>query len=269
MPLLDMTERRLPSLIDLTGRVAVVTGGGRGIGAAIVRRLAEAGADVLVGDLDERAARATAEKHDGRTGRVVSTALDVGDPASNARAADMAVNTLGDLHIWVNNAAIGPSQGLLDISGETWDTVLGVNLRGAFLGAREAATRMIRAEHGGVVVNIASTTSFNSGRGTAPAHYVASKHALAGLTKSLAVELAPHGVRAVAVAPTLTETPGMAVLSSDPTRSEGLAAYGRAIPAGRIGVPDDTARVVLFAVSDLAGFVTGSVLAADGGDLAG
>ena len=265
----DVSDRSLAELLSLEGRVAVVTGGAVGIGYAIAGRLAEAGAAVLLADLHDTTEPA-AELARRTGGRVLGTHLDVADADSIVAAADFAVERLGGLDIWVNNAGIYPSTPLLDLTDASWDTVLDVNLRGSFIGARESARRMVAAGHGGVIVNIASTAGYQAG-GPGVAHYVSSKHAVRGLTKSLAVELGPHGIRALAVAPTLIETPGIEA-GRDAFRAAGLGdrldTYGQRLALGRVGVADDVARVVLFAASDLALFMTGSTLLVDAGDVA-
>lgn len=266
MPYTDHTNTTLANLISLKGRTAVVTGGAAGIGRAISKRLAEAGADLVIGDLDEAKAIETAAELSPFGGTHIGAKLNVGDHASITALADLAVAKTGRLNIWVNSAGIYPSNPVLQIPDDEWDRVFDINVRGTFNGAREAALRM--EDNKGVIVNIVSTAAFNSSNGANPAHYVASKHAVAGLTKSLAVELGPRGLRAVAVAPTLTETPGVATKRTDPAAAEALAKYGQSLPLGRLGQPDDIARAVLFAASDFAGFVTGSIIAADGGDLA-
>jgi NAD(P)-dependent dehydrogenase (short-subunit alcohol dehydrogenase family) len=265
----DVSDRTLAELLSLEGRRAVVTGGAVGIGLAIARRLAEAGAAVVIGDLHDTDAAVAALGAD--TGaRIIGTHLDVADTASIVACADLAVDELGGLDIWVNNAGIYPSTPLLDLTDESWDAVLDVNLRGSFVGAREAARRMSGAGRGGVIINIASTAGYQAG-GPGVAHYVSSKHAVRGLTKSLAVELGPQGIRALAVAPTLIETPGIEA-GREAFREAGLGdildSYAERLPLGRVGVADDVARVVLFAVSDLAEFMTGSTLLVDGGDIA-
>jgi NAD(P)-dependent dehydrogenase (short-subunit alcohol dehydrogenase family) len=267
----DHSARALPDLLSLRGRSAVVTGAASGIGAATAARLSEAGASVVVADLDLDVANLTATRIGADTGgEVIAVAIDVVDTASLAAAAQLAVDTFGSLDIWVNNAGIYPSTPLLDLTDEGWDAVLDVNLRGSFIGARESAKRMVAAGHGGVIVNIASTAGFQAG-GPGVAHYVSSKHAILGLTKSLAVELGPHGIRALAVAPTLIETPGIEA-GRDAFRAAGLGdmldTYGQRLALGRVGVADDVARVVLFAASDLATFMTGSTLLVDAGDVA-
>ncbi|KQT52318.1 MULTISPECIES: SDR family NAD(P)-dependent oxidoreductase [unclassified Aureimonas] len=262
----DLTGRSLADLISLAGRTAVVTGGATGIGKAIATRLAEAGATVVIGDLNAEMASATASTLPGAAAHVGSS-LDVNDHASVTALADLAMSETGRLDIWVNNAGIYPSRPVLEITDAEWDRVMDLNLRGTFFGAREAALRM--QANKGVIVNIVSTAAFNSSNGANPAHYVASKHAVAGLTKSLAVELGAKGIRAVGVAPTLTETPGVEAKRAEGAAvNEALVRYGQSLPLGRLGLPDDIARVVLFAASDFAGFVTGTVIPVDGGDLA-
>jgi NAD(P)-dependent dehydrogenase (short-subunit alcohol dehydrogenase family) len=270
MAIADVSDRSIAELVSLQGRVAVVTGGGRGTGLGIVRRLAEAGAVVVIGDGDERAARDAAQSLRTAGANLVGMKLDVDDELSIAALAEWTVNELGTIDLWVNNAGIYPGAPVLDMSSAQWDQVVDYNLKGVFLGAREAARRMIAADHGGVIVNISSTGSFRAA-GSGNAHYVSSKFGVRGLTKALAVELGPYGIRVLAVAPTFIETPGTRARRPD----LGDAAYrkfidrtGAAKPLGRVGVPDDVGRVVLFCASDLSAFMTGSTLAVDAGDLA-
>jgi NAD(P)-dependent dehydrogenase (short-subunit alcohol dehydrogenase family) len=261
----DVSDRTLAELISLRGRRAVVTGGGRGIGAQIVRRLAEAGAAVVAGDLDGDAARAVAQEVTEASGRAIGCALDVSDSASLAAAADLAVSELGGLEIWVNNAGIFPATGpALDVDDAFVDRMLQVNVRGVYAGAREAARRM---SSGGVIVNLTSTAGFKAGAGISA--YVASKHAVVGITKALALDLGPLGIRVLSVAPTIIDTPGVREQMA-PLAEAGLDVEARvaANPLGRMGVPDDVARVVLFCCSDLAAFMTGSTVAVDAGSLA-
>jgi NAD(P)-dependent dehydrogenase (short-subunit alcohol dehydrogenase family) len=271
MSVADVSALTIPELVSLADRTAVVTGGARGIGAAICLRLAEAGARVVVADLDEDVARSVAESLQRAYGHAaIGEQVDVADEASVERLADRAVAELGSLDIWVNNAGIYPSTPFVDMSSKEWDTVLDVNLRGTFLGSRAAARRMIEAHAAGVIINVTSTAGFRAA-GPGVAHYVSSKHAIGGLTKALAVELGPAGIRALAIAPTLIDTPGI---------EAGLAAFEAAglgdlldtmaerAPLRRNGVSDDVARVALFCASDLSMLMTGSTLAVDAGSLA-
>lgn len=263
----DHSHRSLSDLWSLAGRAAVVTGAARGIGAATARRLAEAGADVVIADIDESAAAAAAIEIAGATGRVVaSTAIDVVDTDSVARAADLCVERFGSIDVWVNNAGIFPTTGpAIDAADSFIDRLLEVNVRGSYAGAREAAKRMSR---GGVIVNLASTTGFRAAPGISA--YVVSKHAVVGLTKSLALEFGALDVRVVGVAPGPIDTPGVQDQLA-PLKAAGLDVAKRMSQTllGRAGQADDIARVILFLASDMAAWVTGEVVVVDAGSLAG
>ncbi|WP_327589814.1 glucose 1-dehydrogenase [Nonomuraea sp. NBC_00507] len=267
----DVSGKSLAELVSLKGRRAVVTGGGRGLGKAIASRLAESGADLLIGDLDEELAATAAKQLAERHGvRAIGVAMDVTDAGAVATAADRVVAELGGLEVWVNNAGIFPAVPLLEMTEETWDQVFAVNARGTFVGAREAARRMSAAGKGGVIVNIVSTAGF---RGSAPglAAYVGSKHAARGLTRELALELAPLGIRVLEVAPSFVPTEGnMMMAAAAGVNLDDIPPTDLMLnsPIGRIGTPDDIARVALFCASDLSAFMTGSTLLADGGDTA-
>jgi NAD(P)-dependent dehydrogenase (short-subunit alcohol dehydrogenase family) len=268
MAVADVSARSIAELMSLAGRRAVVTGGAQGLGKSIARRLAEAGASVLIGDLKADLAQAAAEELSRSCGaKVVATRMDVADGASVIAAADLAVERLGGVDIWVNNAGVFPHIPLLEMSQQAWDQVMDVNLRGVFLGSREAARRMIAAGAGGVIVNVVSTAGFG---GVAPglSAYVASKHGVRGATRQMALELAPHGIRVLGVAPTFCVTEGnMAVMAANPN-----GRLASEIPStvnsrlGRVGVPDDIGRVVLFCASDMSIFMTGSTLLVDAGE---
>lgn len=269
MAVSDVTQVALADLISLKDRSAVVTGGAQGLGKAMARRLAEAGASVLIGDLKvEQAQAAAAELSERYGGKVIAAALDVTDSASIAAAAELAARDFGGVDIWVNNAGLYPNVPLLDMTDESWDQVMAVNLRGVFACCREAARRMIDAGTGGVLINVVSTAGFS---GVAPgvSAYVASKHGVRGLVRQLAIELAPHAIRVLGVAPTFCETEGnMAALAQLPDRVRQEIGATLTSRLGRVGTPDDIARVVLFAASDMAMFMTGSTLLADAGELA-
>lgn len=270
-PFPDVSSVPLADLLSLAGRRAVVTGGAQGLGKAIALRLAEAGASVAIADLDQAHAADAARDIAGRFGgATLGVRMDVTDAASVSAATDLIVDELGGVDVWINNAGIFPSQSLVDMSDETWESVFAVNTRGVRNGAREAVRRM---PEGGVIVNIVSTAGF---RGTAPglSAYVASKHAVRGLTKQLALELAPRGIRVLGVAPSYVPTEGnQAMLAA---AVEAMAAAGVDLSnapsamsqslIGRMGTPDDIARVVLFCASDLSTVMTGSTLLADAGE---
>ena len=264
-PVPDLSGVGLADLVSLRGRAAVVTGAARGIGAGIAARLAEAGADVVLADLDGEAAIAAAKalaEHSGR--QVVGARVDVADEASVVALADLAVKRFGRLDIWVNNAGIFPHTGpVVDAGAGAFEGVLNVNVSGTFLGSREAARRM---PDGGSIVNLASITAFGARAGLTA--YSTSKHAIVGLTRNLAKDLAPRGIRVNAVAPGLIVTPGLLSGSAGETRSAAALSSRPTAPLGRHGVPDDVARVVLFLVSDLAAFVSGATIVVDAADTA-
>lgn len=248
---------------SLAGRVALVSGGARGLGAAYVRALHAAGASVVVGDLldDEGAALAAeltgapsddpADDH----AAVRFVHLDVTDEGDWTRAVDAAV-ALGGLHALVNNAGIA-NAGRIDRYGrEQWDAVIAVNLTGVYLGVR-AAVGAMRASGGGSVVNISSVEGM---RGDAALHgYVASKFGVRGLTKSLAVELGRDAIRVNSVHPGFVRTPMTADLDESRQR----------IPLGRVAQPADVVGAVMFLVGDASAYVTGTELVVDGGMIAG
>ena len=270
-PFADVSERPLSELLSLAGRSAVVTGGAQGLGRAIAERLAEAGAQVAIADLDlDRATDAAAAVARAHEARIMGVRMDVTDSASVQSAAEEVTAALGNVDVWINNAGIFPSVSVLDMTDEQWDQVFAVNARGVRNGAREAARRMV---DGGVIVNVVSTAGF---RGTAPglSAYVASKHAVRGMTKQMALEFAPRGIRVLGVAPSYVPTEGnmaMAAAAMEKMTAAGIdpsnipAAMSQSL-IGRVGTPDDIARVVLFAASDLSLIMTGSTLLADAGE---
>lgn len=260
----DLTDRPLADLVSLAGRVGVVTGAARGIGRAIARRLAEAGAVVVIADLD--GAEAAADDLGGAASRLHGWPLDVTDRDAVDRLAGRVVDEFGRLDIWVNNAGVfAPVAPVLEMPDSAWDRVLDVNLNGAFAGSRAAARAMVAGGRGGAIVNIASVSGYRGRAGLS--HYSSSKHAIRGLTRSLAVELGPAGIRVLGIAPTMVTTEGTdAALRSAAPRLHATDVYEH-LPLGRAGVPDDIARVALFAVSDLAALMTGSTLAVDAGQM--
>jgi len=264
----DVSGRSIADLYSLRGRRAVITGGARGIGKAIAARFAEAGAAIVIGDIDADLASTTAAELDARPGGDVhGCVVEVAESESVLALADRAETLLGGIDIWVNNAGIYPSAPVLDLDHEEWDRVMAVNVRGCFVGSQTAAKRM--AERGGVILNIASTGCVKAAPGVA--HYITSKHAVVGITKALSVELGPLGIRVLAIAPSMTQTEGRVEFLDRYTTPEIRALIAEMelrVPLGRIGVADDVARVALFAASDMSMLMTGSVLFVDSGESA-
>jgi NAD(P)-dependent dehydrogenase (short-subunit alcohol dehydrogenase family) len=263
----DVSARSIADLVSLKGRNAVVTGAAWGLGKGTARRLAEAGASVLIADIDaEKAAASAAELAAASASRVISTAMDAQDSASILAALELAVREFGGIDIWVNNAGIPSATPLLDLGEEEFERVVAINLKGTFVGAREAARHMIEAGRGGVIVNVASLAGV---RGISPgqAAYVGSKHGVVGLTKQMAIELGRHDIRVMGIAPgvCLTEkTMFLADMTPEQLKKTGIPGIDGSL-LGRVGTVDDVARVILFCASDLAMFMTGSTLLVDGG----
>lgn len=249
------------ALVDLTGRTAIVTGGAMGIGLGIARRLHEAGANVVVADLDE-SCHAIAEELCGlRADSAIGIQLDVSSEPDAQRLATDTVDAFGGIDILVNNAGIFPTVPFLDMEPATFQRVLDVNLMGVFLCTQAVTKRMIERGAGGRIVNITSIDALHPSM-IGLAHYDASKHGLWGFTKNIALELAPHQIFVNAIAPGGVVTPGVGDLSGDL-----LKGFEATIPMRRMGVPDDIARAALFLSSDLASYMTGSQIVVDGGKL--
>jgi NAD(P)-dependent dehydrogenase (short-subunit alcohol dehydrogenase family) len=258
-----MTDRAaLPDvrrLFGLDDRVAVVTGSARGVGAAIATALAGAGARVCVADIDAGGAAAYADAIGQAGGQAVSQQVDVSDAASVDRMVDAVLGRWGQVDILVNNAGIVGPIGALATTEAEWERVLRVNVTGPFLACQRIAREMI-PRGGGAIVNVASTSSGKATRMTPIPAYDVSKAAIANLTRTLAAEWAPHGIRVNAVAPGPLDTAMTVKLSP-----EAEAAKLAPIPMGRRGLPHEVAGAVVFLCSPAASYITGLVLAIDGG----
>lgn len=249
---------------DHTGRVALITGAGSGIGRAVATRLASEGAAVLVLDLREDAARETAGLIARGGGRAEIAAADVRDHAQVEAALDVALSAFGAIHYLVNNAGLVRMSTFDELSEEEWDLVLDTNLKGMYLVTRTVAPAIARAG-GGAIVNLSTIESevVVSSQGHPQVHYNASKGGVKMLTKALAVELSDRGIRVNAVAPgpiATTFVPG-----GDLRSPEAWAFMRDRLLVGRVGEPEDVAAAISFLLSDEASFITGVQLPVDGG----
>ncbi|WP_136716555.1 SDR family NAD(P)-dependent oxidoreductase [Halorientalis salina] len=245
---------------SLSDRVAVVTGGSRGIGEEIAVAMAEAGADVAPVARSEDALEATAERIEDAGGTAHPRPLDVTDEAAVTAMFEEVEDSLGDVDVLVNNAGVNPFFGnARDLDGETWRHILEVNVTGSFYCAREFGQRVHEREGTGSLINLASVGGVVALPYQAP--YTASKHAMVGLTKSLAVEWAP-AIRVNALAPGYVKTDfTKGVRENEEIRADLLDT----IPLDRFAEPDEVAASAVYLASDAAGYVTGEVHVADGG----
>ncbi|MEL4320374.1 glucose 1-dehydrogenase [Leifsonia sp. YIM 134122] len=247
------SEGNTSTMTDLEGRVALVTGGARGLGEAYVRSLHAAGARVVIADLlEEEGAALAAELGE----QAVFQALDVTDEAAWDRVVAASVAAFGSLDVLVNNAGIANAAPIEHLTLAKWDAVIAVNLTGVFLGCRAVVPQM-KAQGSGSIINISSVEGM---RGSPGLHgYTASKFGVRGLSQSLAVELGASGIRVNSVHPGLILTDMTTRI--DPARID--------IPLGRPGVPDDVAGTIVFLASDASRFTSGAEFVVDGGMIAG
>ncbi|BAI74818.1 3-oxoacyl-[acyl-carrier-protein] reductase (plasmid) [Azospirillum sp. B510] len=253
----------LSGLFGLHGKTAVVTGAVQGIGLGIARTLAMAGARVVVGDLRGEAAEAAAARLRDEGAEVLGVAVDVSEEESVTAMFSSALAAFGGMDILVNNAGIYPKTPFLELTVAQWDRIHAVNLRGTFLCMREAIRHMKAAGRGGAIVNISSVNSLQ------PvihdnAQYGSSKAGVNMLTRTAALEFAPDGIRVNAVLPGGVATEGAAQSVADRAPTGPLAQPGR-MPLGRIGEPADIAAAVLFLSGPGSSYITGQLLAVDGG----
>lgn len=266
-----MSKRKAERLFDLSGKNAIVTGGAVGIGKGIVSWLADAGASVMLTDINMDAANQVVEEIRAEGGTVEAIQADAGNPADAKKVVGATLDAFGGLDVLVNNAGIYPVSPFLSTTEELWDQVMNINLKGVFFYSQAAAQTMVEAGRGGKIINVCSIDAL---RPTGMiAHYNASKGGVLMLTKAMALELAPMNILVNAVAPGGIMTPGTDDTRKTITDTVGITGeqiiddYLKRVPMGRTGEADDISKVVLFLASGASDYICGEMVVVDGGHL--
>lgn len=246
----------------LEGKVAVVTGGGRGIGEAISKRLAQEGAKVVVAEIDSETSKGVVSKLKAEGLEALAIQVDVSKSADVKRMVDETLTRYEGIDILVNNAGVSKRTPFLDISEEEWDWLQSINLKGTFLCSQRVAREMVKAEKGGKIVNMSSI--FVKVADPNQTNYSVSKAGVYKLTMNMAFELAPYGINVNAIAPGPVETEMTRHLVEDPEKHRLLL---KSIPLGRMGQPIDISNAVSFLAGPESDFITGHLLVVDGGKI--
>ena len=263
--------KTLHQLLDLTGKSSIVTGGAKGIGEGIAYRLAEAGAKVLIADIDTEAAQETAKALTGEGWTADYLRVDVSSEEDVKNMIATCKEKFGSVDILVNNAGIYPPKPVSLMSEEDFEKVMHINLRSCFLTTKHASEAM-KEQGGGHIINITSIDALHPSM-IGLAHYDASKHGMWGFTKNSALELAEHKIWVNAIAPGGITTPGVKAMqaanpNADPeAMKKQIEAFMAKIPMHRMGEPDEIGMVALFLASDMSSYMTGSQIVVDGGAL--
>jgi 3-oxoacyl-[acyl-carrier protein] reductase len=244
----------------LENRIALVTGAGQGIGRAIALAMAREGAALVIGDLNEANASAVKKEIEGLGGKAAALHADISNEESVQAMVDATLKEYGRVDILVNNAGIFPTSPVEAMTEEEWDRVIGTNLVGTFLCSKAVAPQLL-AQRSGRIISLTSGRAFQGARNGA--HYAASKAGIIGFSKSLALELAPHGITVNVICPGITDT----AQPRGHQTEEQIYAQGQRIPLGRIGQPEDLAGPAVFLASDAARFITGQTILANGGGI--
>jgi 2-deoxy-D-gluconate 3-dehydrogenase len=263
--------RRFTMSTKLNGKVAVVTGGAMGIGFGIVKRLAEEGANVLLTDFNEEALKEAVKKLGGKPGKVSGFQADVSEEGTGEKLVERCIKTFGGIDILVNNAGIYPQKPMLEMTPDIFDRVYRVNLKGLAFISKAVAAKMVELGTKGKIINIASIDAFHPSMIGLTA-YDSSKGGVVMFTKSLALELGHYGITVNAIAPGGIQTEGAAKPLENSGMTEEqmkqmLNAFTARIPLGRMGLPDDIAKVAAFLASSDADYITGETIVVDGGML--
>ncbi len=262
-----MKPLSLQETINLSQKVAIVTGGAMGIGYGIAYRLAEAGASVIIADTNKKAADESAQKLISEGWKAASIEIDVSNSEHVSRMIQFTVETFGGVDILVNNAGIYPNTPMMQMDENSFDRVLAVNLKSTFMATKAAAAQMIKQGRGGKIINITSVDALHPSM-VGLAAYDSSKHGMWGFTKNTALELAPHHIWVNAIAPGGVATPGTGMgAGMTPEMSETMKPFLNKIPMRRMGEADEIGKVALFLASDLSSYMTGAQVVVDGGVL--
>jgi NAD(P)-dependent dehydrogenase (short-subunit alcohol dehydrogenase family) len=244
----------------LEQRIAIVTGAAQGIGRSIALGFAREGANVVIADVNEESARTVKNEIEAGGGRALAIRTDVSNEISVHAMAKASLAELGRVDILVNNAGIFPTSSVEEMSEEDWDRVIGTNLVGAFLCTKAVVPKFLE-QGSGRIISLTSGRAFQGAKNGA--HYAASKAGIIGFSKSLALELAPHGITVNVICPGITDT---AQPRGHQTEEE-MYAQGQRIPLGRIGQPEDLVGPAVFLASGAAAFVTGQTILVNGGSI--
>lgn len=251
-------------LLNLSGKVAVVTGGAMGIGLGIAYRLAEAGAKIMIADFKEPVEVDVVSKLSEQGWVVKAVKVDVSSEEDVKNMVAETVKEYGGIDILVNNAGIYPVVPIEGMTALDFDKVISVNLKGVFLCTKYVSEQMIKQDRGGKIINVTSIDALHPSS-VGLAHYDASKHGVWGFTKNVALELASHKIWVNAIAPGAIETPG--VTQGKPLAADIMEKFTAKIPMKRMGQSDDIGKVALFLASDMSSYMTGSQIVVDGGVL--
>jgi 2-deoxy-D-gluconate 3-dehydrogenase len=263
-----METKPLHQLMDLSSKVAIVTGGAMGIGYGIACRLAEAGAAVVIADVNKSAADESAQKLTALGHKAVAVEFNVAESAQISHLLETTISTFGGVDILVNNAGIYPNIPLMQLEEKDIEHILSVNLKGLFLCTKAIAAQMIKQDRGGKIINITSIDALHPSM-VGLATYDASKHGLWGFTKNIALELAQYKIWVNAIAPGGISTPGAGAGTGQMSKEmeEMIKPFLAKIPMHRMGDADEIGKVALFLASDLSSYMTGSQIVVDGGVL--
>ena len=257
----------LEQLISLKDKTAIITGGAMGIGFGIAYRLAEAGANVVIADLNQEVGEAAVKQLTANGWEAAFVKTDVSKQADVEKAAAFAVEKFGGINILVNNAGIYPSIPIMQMPAEEFEKILSVNLESVFFFTKSVAEVMIKQGKGGRIINVTSIDALHPSS-VGLAVYDASKHGLWGFTKNTALELAPYNIQVNAIAPGGIATPGAgAGQPTTPEMEAMMKKFLEKIPQKRMGEPDDIGKAALFLASGLSSYMTGSQVVVDGGVL--